>query len=96
METRVNYEVTRIRPDTTGDPDRTIDLVEVYPGPLYFRPEKMAEMMLNANDNFYVTGATLLDRVYLEPCQSRMTGRRWVRTIPNGVLDDNLYSLPQF
>lgn len=88
----MDYQVTRWRPDGP-DRDRTIDYLEVYPGPKYLKPWQMAAMIA-ANDNFYV-GSTLSGRVYLEPCGNAL-GHTWVRTYPNGFYDDNLYALPTF
>lgn len=89
----MEYQVTRWRPDGP-DRNRTIDLLEVYPGPLYLPPHRVATM-IHANDNFFV-GSTLVGRVYLEACGNALVGRQWVRTTPNGLWDDNLYALPKF
>ncbi|MFT3724650.1 MAG: hypothetical protein QM773_13835 [Hyphomonadaceae bacterium] len=88
----MDYQVTRWRPDG-ADRDRTIDLLEVFPGPLYLPPWQVASMIY-ANDNFYVESSTY-GRVYLEVGRSGLAGH-WVRTYPNGIFDDNIYALPKF
>lgn len=90
----MDYLITRWRPDGP-DANRTIDLLEVYPGPLYLPPFRVAEM-IHANDNFYVESNSLWGRVPLEACGNALRRRQWVRTKPNGLFDDNLYALPKF
>lgn len=89
----MEYRVQRWRPDGP-DRDRTIDLLEVVPGPRWVAPSEVAIRIMNQTDRFYVLSPRG-ERIYLE-AQGSALSRFWVRTTPNGIWDDNLYQLPKF
>lgn len=91
----MRFQVTAWRPDG-ADRDRTIDQLRTGAGDL--SPDQVAQWIENGHSFFVMARAVLghLFEVDLEIGGRNMMGRRWVRTKPNGVYDDNLYALPKF
>jgi len=89
----MEYMVTHIRRDR-GDLDRRIDMLK---GPS-FGPSLIDTVILDilvGHNQYYVTtGARLLDVAYLE-VKTSSAGRQYLRTIPDGLFDNNLYALPE-
>jgi hypothetical protein len=88
------YLVTHIRRDR-GDLDRRIDMLQ---GP-WFGPslidDVINDMLRPGGNQYYVqSGTTPMDIAYLEVMRSS-AGRLFLRTIPDGLFDNNLYSLPE-
>jgi len=85
--------VSHIRRDR-GDIDRRIDMLK---GP-WFGPsliDAVIRDILSGINRYYVSGATLLTPAYLEVKKHPLSGRLYLRTIPDGRWDNNLYSLPE-
>jgi Protein of unknown function (DUF3892) len=84
-------EVTAIQRDT-GDIDRRIDLLQGPDwGPLHI--DDVVLDLRNGTHTYYVTD--LLWEIPLEAIYLSTSGRWYVRTVPNGERDDNLYALPE-
>ena len=83
-----DYRVTHIRRDGS-DPDRRIDLLK---GP-EFGPSDVDQVVswMAAGHRFWVAGQP---SAWLEAKVS-VRGRPYVRTVPDGKYDNNLYSLPE-
>lgn len=82
-----DYQVTHIRRDGS-DPDRRIDL---FKGP-EFGPSTVDQVVaaMKQGHRFWVAGTP---SAWLEHKVS-VRGRAYVRTIPDGLYDNNLNSLP--
>lgn len=82
-----DYQVTHIRRDGS-DPDRRIDL---FKGP-EFGPSSVDQIVawMNSGHRFWVNGNP---SAWLEHKISTR-GRPYVRTVPDGMYDNNLYLLP--
>ena len=83
-----DYQVTRIRRDGS-DPDRRIDL---FQGP-EFGPSGVDQVVawMKGGHRFWVGGEP---SAWLEHKVS-VRGRPYVRTVPDGMHDNNLYALPE-
>lgn len=88
------FEVTHIRKPNPYSP---VEAVQRLKGPSFNEDrEEVYWNIVKLGCRYYVASQSLLaSRVYLEP-QISPAGTRFVRTKPNGLLDDNLLSLPQF
>ena len=82
------YQVTHIRRDSS-DPDRRIDALR---GP-EFDVSSIDQVIswIDAGHKFWVGGNP---SAWLETKVST-AGRRYLRTVPDGLYDNNLYSLPE-
>lgn len=90
----MEYMVTAIRRDG-ADLDRRIDWLE---GPSFDASiDTVINRILVHGDAFYVPlGPALSDPVaYLEVKRNGQSGRLFLQTIPDGLHDNNLYSLPE-
>ncbi len=87
------FLVTNIRRDR-GDLDRRIDMLQ---GP-WFGPSHIdvviADIQRLGGNSYYVQGTGFTDIAYLE-VQRASSGRLYLRTVPDGLKDNNLYSLPE-
>lgn len=84
-------EVTHIERDGP-DTDRRIDLFE---GPDW-GPRHVDDVVLDIQSgehSYFVRG--LFSNVPLEAMYPSTAGRWYVRTVPNGMYDDNLHELPE-
>lgn len=87
------YLVTAITRDG-ADLDRRIDWLE---GPSFSASiDDVIGRMLFYNDEFYVAlGPKLSDPVAYLEVKTSSAGRQFLQTIPDGLYDNNLYSLPE-
>lgn len=85
--------VTHIRRDR-GDLDRRIDMLK---GP-WFGPSHIDTVIADiesGKNRYYVNvGPTLANNAYLE-IKTSSAWRKYLRTIPDGRFDNNLYALPE-
>lgn len=89
-----DFMVTAIRRDG-ADLDRRIDWLE---GPSFCAPiDDVIFRIFVHGDAFYVPlGPALSDPVaYLEVKEHWQSGRQFLQTVPDGLFDNNLYSLPE-
>lgn len=90
----MRYEVTAWRPDTSADPDRTIDLLRTGAGDM--TPDQVA-IWIDAGHVFWVRGTVLTgSAIELKVGGTSRYGGRWVQTKPDGRYDNNIYALPKF